>query len=155
MMPSTCSRPSEGLQKACRRHSALELAPGGTFFGSPTPHRRISTRLTGTCTGMSGRTECSDSQYPSTFMICCIGLCALASRQYPSSLWKFGELGPYFDKINSRSSYESDGGVYQESETMLYSRYNWTMLGIRYSSDSINYPKRWNGLVLKHTIIQN
>jgi hypothetical protein len=37
---------------------------------------------------------------------------------------KFGELRPHFDKVSSQSSCECEGGVNQESEKMLYSRYD-------------------------------
>ncbi len=44
------------------RPVAWELAPFGTYLGSPTSHCRISTKLTGTC----AVAKCSDSLYPST-----------------------------------------------------------------------------------------
>ncbi len=65
----------------------------------------------------------------------------------------FRDLGLHFDKISSRSSFESDGGVIQESEKMLYSVHDWNFLGLSYSSESINHYRR--SLVLKYTIIPN
>ena len=59
-------RPSEGLLKAFRRPSGVEITPFSFFFGHPRAHARISSGLTGTCAEMAGLAECSDSQYPST-----------------------------------------------------------------------------------------
>ncbi len=72
----------------------------------------------------------------------------------PSVLANFGELGPNFEKISSRSSYESDGGVNQEFEKMLYFRYFWARLGISYSCYSLAIDHFKRSLVLKYTIIQ-
>ena len=58
-------RPSEGLLKAFRRPSGVEITPFGFFFRHPRAHARISSRLTGTCAEMAGLAKCSDSQYPS------------------------------------------------------------------------------------------
>jgi hypothetical protein len=58
-------RPSEGLLKAFRRLSGVEITPFSFFFGHPRAHARISSRLTGTCAEMAGQEKCSDSQYPS------------------------------------------------------------------------------------------
>ena len=66
---------------------------------------------------------------------------------------KFGELKLFFDQESSKTTYESEGGVNQESVKMFYSRYDWKMLGISYSSWSINHYKR--SLVLNQTIMPN
>ena len=66
---------------------------------------------------------------------------------------KVGELKLFFEQESSKTTYESEGGVNQESVKMFYSRYDWKMLGISYSSCSINRYKR--SLVLNHTIMPN
>ena len=62
---SKLCRPTEGLLKAFRRPSGVEITPFSFFFGHPRAHARISSRLTGTCAEMAGQEKCSDSQYPS------------------------------------------------------------------------------------------
>ena len=54
------------LQQAIRRHAQGLLQACSLETGSFRHFLLISTRLIGTCFGMAGRTECSDSQYPST-----------------------------------------------------------------------------------------
>ncbi len=146
------TRVQQGCNKVIQKAFSLKTSSFWHFFRSPKPHCRVATTLTGTCAGMAGRTECNNQQYPST----CHDLfhqtiCAGFRAAIPRLCANFGELGPHFDKISSWSSYESDGGVNQESEKMLYSNYDWTGLGISQSSDSINHFKR--SLVLNHTIV--
>ncbi len=38
----------------------------------------------------------------------------------PSLCAKLGELEPVFDKVSSKTTYESEGGVNQESVKMFY-----------------------------------
>ncbi len=133
----------EGLLHAYCRPTALELAPFGTYFGSPKSLSQIWTRLTGMCSGMAGPTECSDSLSPN---------CVLWFIESDYARWlqdsvprvcaKFGKLRPYFDKVSSQSSYESWGGENQESVKIIYLRYDMPRLGISFSSCSINHSKR-------------
>ena len=61
---------------------------------------------------------------------------------------KFGDIAITFDKVSPRSSYAKQGCVYQESENMLNSRFEWTRLGVSYFSWSENPSTR--SLVLNH-----
>ncbi len=46
MLPSICSSTAAGLLQACCRPAALELAPFGTYFGTPPSLTVTSNRLT-------------------------------------------------------------------------------------------------------------
>ncbi len=105
----------------------LQLAPFGTFYGSPKPHSRISLGLQERELEWLGEQNTSIRNHIYLHvMICCIRLCALPLWHYPPSPFKIWGAGTLFDKISFRLSYENDDGVNKESEKMLYSRYDRT-----------------------------
>ncbi len=62
----TCCTPTDSVQHAFCKPTALELASFGTYFRSQESLCLISSRLTGTCGEMARQTEYNDLQSPST-----------------------------------------------------------------------------------------
>ena len=136
-------RPSEGLLKAFRRPSGVEITPFSFFFGHPWAHARISSGLTGTCSEMAELAKCSGfaiSIHRSWFVAS--GCERWLQDSNTSVCAKFGKQRFPFKKTSSQSSNESEWGVNQGTEKMPYTRYDWTKLVISYSIWLINLSDR-------------